>query len=379
MAGLTSSGFVPETYDDIKARIEGKLETLNPGFDFSPESPDGQLIGIMTYELFQAWAQLNNVYNSYNPTVASGAALRNIGLITGIPFGAASKSYATLETQGTVGTIIPALSLVADADGNEFYSAFEVSIPSNIQVVSKKSGVIDVSAGSITNIVTPVTGWTGITQLLDGNSGTTAQTQQQYRNSRQRTVMRNSVSIADAMQANLHELGIDQATVFNNDSNATVGGVPANTIEVTVGEISPAITDDMIAQVILSTNSMGCSTFGTTTVAITDTQGVSHDISFSKATQFDVEMDINITFLDPDFAGAEESIKAALIAHINSLEAGADVVWSRLFQYITAFGEAQINTLNIGQLGENLRRRNINIAAGRYTNLVDADITITVV
>ena len=379
MAGLTISGFVPETYDNIKARIEGKLETLNPGFDFSPESPDGQLIGTMTYELFQAWAQLNNVYNSYNPTVASGAALRNIGLITGIPFGAASKSYATLETQGTVGTIIPALSLVSDADGNEFYSSFEVAIPGNIQVVSKESGVLDVSAGSVTTIVTPVTGWTGITQLLDGNSGTTAQTQQQYRNSRQRTVMRNSVSIADAMQANLHELGIDQANVFNNDSNATVSGVPANTIEVTVGEISPAITDYMIAQVILSTNSMGCSTFGTTTVAITDTQGVSHNISFTKATQFDVEMAINITFLDPDFAGAEESIKAALIAHINSLEAGADVVWSRLFQYITAFGEAQINSLTIGELGGTLAASNIVIAAGKYTNLVDADITITVV
>ena len=379
MAGLTSSGFVPETYKNIKARIEGKLETLNPGFDFSPESPDGQLISIMTYELFQAWAQLNNVYNSYNPTVASGAALRNIGLITGIPFGAASKSYATLETQGTVGTIIPALSLVSDANGNKFYSAFEVAIPSNIQVVSKESGVLDVSAGSITTIVTPVTGWTGITQLLDGNSGTTAQTQQQYRNSRQRTVMRNSVSIADAMQANLHELGIDQATVFNNDSNATVSGVPANTIEVTVGEISPAITDDMIAQVILSTNSMGCSTFGTTTVAITDTQGVSHNISFTKATQFDVQMAINITFLDPDFAGAEESIKAALIAHVNSLEAGADVVWSRLFQYITAFGEAQINSLTIGELLGTLSASNIVIAAGKYTNLVDADITITVV
>lgn len=90
-------------------------------------------------------------------------------------------------------------------------------------------------------------------------------------------------------------------------------------------------------------------------------------------------MAINITFLDPDFAGAEESIKAALIAHINSLEAGADVVWSRLFQYITAFGEAQINSLTIGELGGTLAASNIVIAAGEYTNLVDADINITVV
>jgi hypothetical protein len=44
MAGLENYGFVPEEYESIVARIEGKIEAINPGFDFSPESPDGQLI-----------------------------------------------------------------------------------------------------------------------------------------------------------------------------------------------------------------------------------------------------------------------------------------------------------------------------------------------
>ena len=107
MAGLTRSGFVPDTYEAIKSRIESKLEALNPGFDFSPESPDGQLIGIMAFEIFQGWSQLNNVYNSYNPQVASGAALRNLGLISGLPYGVANRSFATCEVTGTAGTIIP--------------------------------------------------------------------------------------------------------------------------------------------------------------------------------------------------------------------------------------------------------------------------------
>tara|TARA_R110000764_G_C11014636_1_gene383614 strand:+ start:32 stop:1171 length:1140 start_codon:yes stop_codon:yes gene_type:complete len=379
MAGLTSSGFVPETYANIKARIEGKLETLNPGFDFSPESPDGQNIGIMTYEIFQCWSQLNNVYNSNNPSISSGAALRNIGLHTGIPFGAASKSYVTLETQGTAGTVIPALSFFSDDAGNEFYSAFAVAIPSNIQAVSVNSGVLDVSASTVTTIVTPVTGLDSITQTSAGNSGTVAQTQQQYRNSRQRTVMRNSTSVADAMKANLLELGIEQATVFNNDSNSAVGSVPANTIEVTVGEISPTITNEMIAQVILSTNSMGCPTYGTTAVVLTDTQGVEHTVSFTKAVQFDVEIDLNVTFLSTEFAGAEEGIKASLVAYINGLASGEDIIWSRLFAYITPYGEAQINSLDIGEQSGTLASSNIVIADDKYSNLADTDITITVV
>ena len=52
MAGLDNSGFTPDTFANIKTRIEGKLEALSPGFDFSPESPDGQFISIMTYQRY---------------------------------------------------------------------------------------------------------------------------------------------------------------------------------------------------------------------------------------------------------------------------------------------------------------------------------------
>jgi uncharacterized phage protein gp47/JayE len=181
------------------------------------------------------------------------------------------------------------------------------------------------------------------------------------------------------MKANLLELGIEQATVFNNDSNSAVGSVPANTIEVTVGEISPTITNEMIAQVILSTNSMGCPTYGTTAVVLTDTQGVEHTVSFTKAVQFDVEIDLNVTFLSTEFAGAEEGIKASLVAYINGLASGEDIIWSRLFAYITPYGEAQINSLDIGEQSGTLASSNIVIADDKYSNLADTDITITVV
>jgi uncharacterized phage protein gp47/JayE len=379
MAGLTSSGFVPETYETIKARIEDKLETWNPGFDFSATSPDGQFLGIMTYEIFQCWAQLNNVYNSNNPAISSGAALRNTGLMTGIPFGSATKSYVTCETQGTVGTVIPALSLVVDNNGNEYYTAFATAVPSNIQAVSKESGVLDVSIGSVVTIVTPVAGWTGITQLTTGTSGSLAQTQQQYRNSRQRTVMRNSIGISESIKSNLHELGIDQVSVVNNDTDLVVDSVPANTIAITLGEIAPTITDAEIAQIILASNSMGCPTYGTTSVVAEDSQGVEHTIKFTKATQFDIEIAANITFLSEDIAGAEESIKKALQSQINNLEAGEDVIWSRLFAPITAFGEAQVNSLTIGEEGGALTSSNISVTIGQFPNIILTDITLTVV
>lgn len=382
MAGLTRAGFVPEKYEDIKARIEGKLELFNAGFDFSPESPDGQLIGIMSYELYLCWSQLNNVYNSYNPASATGAALRNIGLLSGLPYGASSRSSAVCEVTGTAGTIIPAGTIVLDAVGNEFYVAFDTTIPSNIQVVAKISGPTPINAGTIVAIQTPIQGWDTVSQSTVGILGSIAQTEQEYRNDRSRTVMRNYTSTEETMQARLVELGLGQAKIYNNDSTGTVDGVPANSIYVTVGELGSVNPID-VANVILETKPMGCPTFapagaGNQSIVVKDIMGYDHTINFNVATNVDVEVNLDVTFLDENDAGAESSISTALIEHINSLATGEDVVWSRLFSYITPYAKAQINSITIGVVGGTPTAGNISISDSEFAKIADNNLNITV-
>lgn len=379
MAGLTVGGFVPETRENIVARIEASLEQYNPGFDFSPESPDGQLIGIMSFEMYQAWQQLNLVYNSYNPYAATGAGLRNIGLLTGLPYGAAQRSIATIELQGTAGVVVPRKSIVSDEAGNEFFVSFDTVIPGNAQVVSVVPGLIDVSADTITTIETPVAGWDSITQTLDGSEGSLAQSESKYRNVRQRTVMRNYTSTPDTMQGRLLELGLGQATVVNNTSAITLpDGTPANTIHVTVGEIAGVAEQD-VARVILETNAIGCPTFGNTSVAITDNQGNEQTVSFSVATQVSIEIDVEVTYLTDKVAGADENIKTALVNHINSLLSGEDVIWSRLFSYITPYAKAQVNSLEVGVKDAALGTTNVPITDEQFANISVEDINLTVV
>ena len=377
MAGLTISGFEVDTYDNIKSRIETKLDAFNSGFDFSAESPDGQLIGVMTYEIYLLWTQLNEVYNSYNPAVATGAALKNIGKLTGISYENAGRAYATCETTGTTGTIIPAGSVVAFGD-YEFYTSFEVAVPSNVQVVASVAGVLDIPANSIDTIVTQgISGWDSVAQSTDGISGTAALTEQQYRNLRASTVMRNHTDTVSSMEARLVEAGAAQATVFNNDTTSAIGSVPANTIHVTVGELG-AITTTEIAQVILDSIPLGCPTYGTTTIAVADSQGVSHNISFSLATEVAIEIVVDVTYLDENTGGADDSIKASLTGHINSLLSGEDVIWSRLFGYITPYSKAQVNTLTIAKSGDTQGIANLSISDSEYASLATADITFTV-
>ena len=378
MTGLTIEGFTPETYDEIKTRIEGKLEIFNPGFDFSPESPDGQMIGIMSYELSQAWAQLSLVYNSFDPRVATGQALRNIGLLSGIIKGHATRSTATIDLVGTINTIVPAGSIVSNADGDEFIIMYTSVIPSSVDVIAKIAGETPIDVNSLITIVTPVAGWTSFTQTTAGTVGNIPQTEAAYRNIRNMSVMKPATAVTDSLQAALQAIGLTQVSVQNNDTlNILADGTLAQHIHITIAE--PGITDEVIAQTILEQKSLGTPTYGSTTVVVTDSQGNDHDIKFSKAAATNIYVNVTVKFLADDISGAEEGIKQALEDHINSLLAGEDIIWSRLFGIITPFGKAQVDVLETGLSLGAMGTVNIDLPTTEYAVTDNTKITLTIV
>ena len=363
--GLSAEGFTPKTLSEIENGIKSKLEVLSPGFDFSTESPDGQLIEIMSFELSQAWNELNLCYRSYDPQQATGAALRNLGLITGIIYGSATRSQATIDVTGTAGVIVPAGSLVSDPDGNDFATSFDVKIPGSVQAIAVLSGTIPVPVGTLTTIKTVIVGWTGSAQPIAGTEGAVAQTEQAFRNVRNRTVLRNYTSNVDTTQARLYELGLEQVAVLHNSETAAVGGIAANSIAVTISPVG-TVTDEDIARVILNTKPPGTSTVGTTAVVLDDTQGNTHTINFTKATAVNIYMNVTVTYLDEDYAGAEEGIIGDLVAYILNHQVGEDVVHSRLYSVITPWGKAQVDLLEIGKVDGTETAANVVIADDEF-------------
>ena len=379
MAGLTAEGFTPKTLEEIQNSIESKLEVLSPGFDFSPESPDGQMINIMSLELAQAWNELYTVYHSYNPNQAIGAGLRNLGLITGIAYGAATRSQAIVGLVGTTGVTVPAGSVVIDGNNNEFVTQYTAVIPANVQVVATLSGPIEVPAGSLVTPKTIITGWDSCTQALDGTTGATAQTAQQFRTLRNRTVLRNYKGTPDVMQARLYEAGLTQVNVKQNTDavSSLPDGTPPNQIHVI---ISPVVTvsDADVARIILNTKPAGVSTYGSTSVVLDDTQGNSHTIKFTKATAKDIYVNLDVTFLDADIAGAQEAIIADVVSSINNLQVGENVVISRLYSSVTPYGKAQVNTLEIGFTDGGEGTSNLTIGDNEFAFCADSLIDFTV-
>jgi len=380
MAGLTREGFIPLNYDEIVTRISDRLEVFSSGIDLSPESPDGQLVNIVAFELSQVWNELGLVYNSYNPDLATGDGLRNIGLISGIAYGAATRSVVTNELLGVAGTIVPKGTIFTDSLGNEFETELDATVPSSVTSTATLSGSTAVPPNTVIVIKSPITGLTSITQTTNGKQGSEAQTEAAYRNERNKTVLRNFVGVESTIQARLFEtLGIDQVAVINNDNpnSALPDGTPAQTIHVTVGELN-GVTDEEIGQVILTTKGLGCPTFGSTSVTVQDAQGEDHTINFSKAVAKQVFVNVTVTFLDNDFAGASDAIAVDLQTHINSLLTDEDVVWSRLFGIVTPYAKAQVDLLELSTDGVTYSAGNLVVGSGEYASTTLGQIQITV-
>ena len=388
MAGLTREGFTPKTYDEIKIDIQGRLEAFSPGYDGSAESPDGQFTDIISFLLGQIWSELSLVYDSYNPQVASGQALRNIGLITGILPGVAERSRGYVSTAGVEGTLVPKNTILSDADANEYYTTIDSIIPTEVPFLASIPGPIPVPLGTVVNIVSQVEGFDSVSQPTNGTTGKLAQTETFYRTTRNKTVLRNTVGVQENMQARLFELGIEQVQIQHNDGLPTdpplTDGTPPQAIHITLGE-SGSVSDNDIGLTILATKGLGTATYlsaSGSTVVVQDMHLNDHNINFTRAVEVPIHIVASISFLDPDeVAGALENIKQSLADYINLQLTGEDVSISRLYGVITPWAKAQINTITIGTepgLGDQAHA-NFQISNTEYASSLVADMDITVI
>jgi Ni,Fe-hydrogenase I large subunit len=193
--------------------------------------------------------------------------------------------------------------------------------------------------------------------------------------------MRNYVGTVDVMRARILEAGVGQASVYSNNTGNVVNTVPSQHIAVVVDDID-SVDDETIAEIIFETNGVGCPTHsypvtGATAVVLTDDQGFLHTVNFTKATAVEVEIKMDIQFLDEENAGALEAIQAAVMDYVNGLPAGANVIYSHLYQYITPYGDAQVDVLFLQKDGDVDGVSNIVISTSEFARLTADNLLIT--
>ncbi len=385
MAGLTSTGFETKTLEEILQEIvDDQRGALGPAIDTSAQSVLGQLNGIVASKLAELWEVAAAVYASQYPSSATGSSLDRVAEITGATRLEAVRSTVTVRTSGVNGTVLPVGRVVSVVPGGaRFVSLEEATISGGIADVpfrAEEYGPVPANTGTLTQIETPVAGWTAATNLADAMLGRNTETDEAFRQRREQLLSVSGDATLEAIRSDVRAVDdVTQVRVFENPNDATDGdGVPPHAIEVVVvgGD------DGEIASAIFLSKAAGIDTHGGTSESVDDSEGVAHVINFSRPTERVLEVQASIRYEDGvDPTAATAAIKTALAAYFQEAELGNTVYVSRMYAVIFGVGgvtDVDVLQARLNPPGGAFTTDSLAIGSREIATLDTADIAVTV-
>lgn len=381
--GLTTEGFNRKRLADILEELKASFRsTFGDDILVEGDSVCGQIIGIVAEREAEVWELAEAVYFSAFPDTATGVSLANAGMLTGhaplkelhstvtATVGAAGASPVTLP----IGRRARVPSTLA-----EFETIEEVIIPAEGTVAVKmravNPGPVEAPSGTLTEIVTPVSGWDTITNAAGAIVGRSAETDEAFRLRRHQEMTIAKGGPIPAMEARIPELvdGVTYCAVTENRTSVEDDeGRPPHSVHVVVigGD------DQAVAEAIWKTKPGAADTHGEESATVIDSGGVEHTIRWDRATDVRIYLIVNAT-VDGTFpADGEDRIVALLSAYDTSLVNGDDVVNWRLGASLAGIpGITDLEILQGTEVDPD-STDNTPIAANERASISAADITV---
>lgn len=310
----------------VRNNISQNSFTLNTDVTITRQRAIDVTLKVLTAIVdFQYWLQIDGVIYSY--ICAAGNTTIDI----------ANSLYTQLLPSRFI--------LVLNVDEIRIYSIeslpFDLQMSSDIQITilgsqvgctAEEYGLIDVTANTINSIVSTLTGWDSIINLVDGKIGRNLETDDELRLRYDRGVFQLGAATLNSLQANLVQNipGLITCQVYENQEDVTdADGRPPHSIEAVVSGGDPQV----IATEIWLLKAAGIDTYGSTTVQVVDSIGVSHPIHFNRPEPIyiwvncDIELYSEESFLDNGIG----QIQNIIVNTGNSFGIGKDVILQRFY------------------------------------------------
>jgi uncharacterized phage protein gp47/JayE len=384
--GVTPTGFIPKTLADCKADLEDAFRgEFGQGINLTPPSRFATLIGIFAERLAEVWDLAAAIYSSFDPDQAVGDALEARCLLTGTLRAEARSSVVKgVVLSGTPGTSIPSgrvLSVQGSPD-SRFLSSVDATIGDGgavaVDFVAERTGPVVALAGTLTVIETPVAGLTSATNPTDAILGSDVETDAALRTRRRFELRSLGNAALDAIRGDVLQVaGVASCAVFENDTEVEdADGMPPHSVEVVVS----GGDDDEIAAAIFGSVAGGVGTHGTTSVGVTDSEGVDHTIKFTRPVAVPIYLVIAIE-KDPNAFPVDgvTQIRDALLAFgVATYAGGVDVAAARLYGPISKVaGVLDVPVLNIGTAPAPATGARVAIGSREFAVLDSSRIAIT--
>lgn len=353
--GITENGYENKPLETVKTEIEDDLKaSIDPGINVTASSVLGQLIGVFSAAVAELWDVGEAVYAAWDPDQSTGESLDSLSSLTGTIREAATKSTVTATVNLNNGTTLPAGSQASvDGDSSAIFQTLEdvtnssgVPADFDVEMESTETGPIVANAGTLTVIVTPVSGWNSITNDADATLGEDEETDADLRLRRVEELRATGSASVEALKADISTVAdVEEVVIFENTALTTdVDGVPGKAFEAVVlgGE------DADIAEQIFNSKSAGIEAYGTTTETVTDSQGFDHTIKFTRPTEKTMMVEIFTTIDADEFpSDGADQIKQAVVDRADELQGiGDDVILTKYYGAINGIsGVADVTTL----------------------------------
>lgn len=372
--GLTAEGFVPKTFEIIVAEITAEVGD-EFGASVANGRKMQRFIAIFAAREALTWELGEAIYNSDDPDAATGARLEALCALTGTLRELAFSSEVVLTLTGTPATNVSTGARASvESTGKEFetiadglITALTAWASTTVYAVGDRrtnasrcyvvitagtsagsggpttdadditdgtvhwrymgegTGAIDVAAesleddaivgisGDVTEIETPVAGWSSVINLLDAEEGSTEESDASLRPRREEDVAAAGKSTAAAIREDIGNVaGVTAVHVFVNNTGVTdVDGVPPNNVEVLV----QGGADAAIRQAIWDSVAGGIGTHGTETGTIVDEEGTTQTVKFSRPSESTIWVELDVYYPEDEIPDdAADTVAAAIVA-----------------------------------------------------------------
>lgn len=372
-----SAKTLAEWQADLRSAIRASLNATTPGLGDSANLDEGSVLGNLIDTLAARLDEQSNaaqdLYDSFDERNATGVYLDNLAAIVGVERQEATFSTVELSITTTAACVVPAGSIVADAAGQQWITAAELIFAGagtqTVDASPADTGPIPAAAGTLTVIVTPITGWASVTNAADATPGRDRETDPELRSRRRRSLQITGAASPDAIFSRVSAVdGIEACLVRDNKTAAAV--TLGTTTTITLGGHSYAVVvypnglsaalSAAVAQAIWDSAPAGIDSMrmvandagagGGVTETVTDASGLSQTVKFSTAVDRPLTFTVTVVKGDPFPLDAVliADVQDAIVAYVATLSVGEQPLALPIYTALAAVeGCANVTALGI--------------------------------
>lgn len=351
--GLTDTGLVLPRAADIRADFQTRIgvELAARGqavsIDWDRDTVWGTLAVVVSQIESESYDILQAIYDARSENNATGQTLADLGAIVGVEWSLATYGSVDLTVSGTPGTVIAAGKLVRDNNRVTWVIATSVTIGvssvGTTTATCAEAGEINADPATITTILTPVSGWTGVTNAAAAVPGRAQQTAAEFRRSRREQIARGGGTSRAALRALILDLdGVEDCVVLSNpeSTDQTVSGVAMTPNSVAVVVYPNTLTSDQkvaLATVIDANLWAGTETIGDQSATVT-TAGLSLTYYWQYATETTTRVRLTGVEVESGYTVADmaDPFDAVLATVFDALHVGDGIYALQVGAYLTS-------------------------------------------